>query len=132
MNLSLLTQAGPVILVHTLAAVLALVVGAAQFIGRKGVTTHRVLGWVWVVSMLVVAGSSFWIYEIRLWGNFSPIHILSALTIFSVPVAVMAARRHDVARHKRDMTIIYCLALVVAGLFTFAPGRILYRVFFGG
>lgn len=131
MNLSPLLSASPIILIHTAAAVLALVVGAAQFIGRKGVRTHRVLGWVWAISMIVVATTSFWIHEIRLWGNFSPIHLLAILTVISVPLAVLAARKHNVAKHKSDMTKIYILALIVTGFFTLAPGRIMYRVFFG-
>ncbi len=131
MNLSPLLNASPLILVHSAAAVLALIVGAAQFIGRKGVRTHRVLGWLWVISMMVVAISSFWIHEIRFWGNFSPIHLLAVLTCISVPIAVMAARKHNVAKHKSDMTKLYILALVVTGFFTLAPGRIMYRVFFG-
>jgi len=131
MNLSPLLQASPVILVHTTAAALALVVGAAQFIGRKGVRIHRALGWVWAISMMVVAITSFWIHEIQLWGNFSPIHLLAVVTVVSVPLAVQAARKHNVAKHKSDMTKIYILALIFTGLFTLAPGRIMYRVFFG-
>jgi len=130
MNLSPLLNAGPVIVLHVAAAITAFFVGIAQFVGKKGVTTHRILGWIWVIAMMVVAISSFWINEIRLVGPFSPIHLLAILTIFSVPAAVMAARRHDVRRHRKNMILIYIGALIVAGAFTLMPGRILSRVFF--
>ena len=105
MNLAPLINAGWLIIVHSAAAIIALLVGVVQFSGKKGTTTHRVLGWIWVVSMLVLAISSFWIQEIRVWGNFSYIHLLSILTIVSVPQAVLAARRGDIADHKKNMII---------------------------
>ncbi len=131
MNLTPLIQASPIILIHTVPATIAILVGLLQFAGRKGVATHRVLGWIWVCAMMVLAVSSFWINEIRLWGDFSPIHVLSIITIINVPLAVLAARRHKVAKHKKEMILLYVLALGVAGIFTFSPGRILYRVFMG-
>ena len=129
MNLTPLIQASPIILIHTVSATIAILVGLLQFAGRKGVATHRVLGW--ICAMMVLAVSSFWINEIRLWGDFSPIHVLSIITIINVPLAVLAARRHKVAKHKKEMILLYVLALGVAGIFTFSPGRILYRVFMG-
>ena len=38
---------------------------------------------------------------------------------------------HRVANHKRAMTSIFVGALIIAGLFTFLPGRIMHAVFFG-
>jgi uncharacterized membrane protein len=94
------------------------------------VRLHRVLGWTWVGLMLVVALSSFWIHELRLWGPWSPIHLLSILTLSTVPLAVLAARRHRVRAHRNAMITIFLGALVIAGLFTFLPGRLMYAVFF--
>jgi uncharacterized membrane protein len=34
--------------------------------------------------------------------------------------------------HSRSMTGLFYLGLITAGAFTFMPGRILYKVFFGG
>ena len=47
-------------------------------------------------------------------------------------MAVLAARRHNVLRHRRAMLGIFLGALVVAGLFTLLPGRIMHAVVFGG
>jgi uncharacterized membrane protein len=46
-------------------------------------------------------------------------------------LAVWYARRHKVRGHKITMISIFCGALVIAGLFTFVPGRIMHTVFFG-
>ena len=44
---------------------------------------------------------------------------------------VLHARRHRVARHRLFMISIFCGALVIAGLFTFVPGRIMHAVIVG-
>jgi uncharacterized membrane protein len=67
-----------------------------------------------------------------MWGPWSPIHLLSLFTLAVVPLAVLQARRHKVAAHRSAMIWIFSLALVVTGLFTLAPGRIMNKVLFGG
>ena len=81
--------------------------------------------------MAAVAVSSFWIHQIRLVGPWSPIHLLSIFTPIMPVVGVMAARGHNVRRHKITMISIFAGALVVAGLFTLVPGRIMHTVIFG-
>jgi uncharacterized membrane protein len=49
-----------------------------------------------------------------------------------VPLAVLHARRHSVERHRWTMIGIFAGALVIAGVFTFVPGRIMHAVTFGG
>jgi len=49
----------------------------------------------------------------------------------TLPLGLVHARRHNVRGHKMTMIAMYLGALVIAGIFTFAPGRILYRVLFG-
>jgi uncharacterized membrane protein len=48
-----------------------------------------------------------------------------------LPLAVLAAHRHQVTRHRGRMIGLFVGALVVAGLFTFWPGRIMHAVVFG-
>ena len=48
-----------------------------------------------------------------------------------VPLAVWAAHRHEVARHRRAMMSLFLGALLIAGAFTLLPGRIMHRVVFG-
>jgi uncharacterized membrane protein len=64
-------------------------------------------------------------------GPWSPIHLLAIFTLVTLPIAVLAAHRHDVARHRRVMIGIFVGALVIAGIFTLAPGRIMHAVVFG-
>src|SRR3954469_24388975 len=86
--------------VHAFAAVAAFLLGAVQLAAPKGTLPHRTLGWLWVVLMLVISASSFLIHGIRLWGPWSPIHLLSVFTPVLLVAAVVAARAHRVRTHK--------------------------------
>ena len=131
MSLSPLLNASPVIQAHACFAFLALALGAVQLAAPKGTTPHQALGWVWALTMMLVAGTSLFIHTIRMLGPFSPIHLLSLLTLTTVPIAVMAARQGRIDRHGTQMTQLFALALVVTGLFTLWPGRIMHQVVFG-
>ncbi len=132
MTLAPLLHADPVIQIHAFAALTAFVLGVVQLAAPKGTTRHRAMGWLWVLLLAAIAISSFWIHTIRMVGPFSPIHLLSIFTLVMLPIAVLAARRHRVAQHRRTMIAIFLGALVVAGLFTLVPGRIMHDVVFGG
>ena len=132
MSLAPLLDAPPAIQLHAFAATTAFVLGIVQFSAPKGTLPHRTIGGIWVALMVVVSLSSFWIHQLRLWESWSPIHLLSIFTVVMLPLAVWAAHRHAVDRHRRAMTAIFFGALVVAGLFTLVPGRILHKVVFGG
>jgi uncharacterized membrane protein len=131
MSLAPLLDAAPAIPVHAFAAMTAFVIGLVQFSAPKGTLPHRALGWIWVLLMLAVAVSSFWIHTIRLVGPWSPIHLLSILVLVTLPLAVWRAHRHQVAAHRRIMISIFLGGLMVAGLFTLLPGRIMHAVVFG-
>jgi uncharacterized membrane protein len=131
MSLAPLLHASPAIQIHAFAAMTAFALGIVQLTAPKGTLPHRTLGWIWVALMLVVSTTAFFIHQIRLWGPWSPIHLLAIFTLIMLPVAVLAARRHAVARHRRTMIGIFVGALVIAGLFTFVPGRIMHAVAFG-
>lgn len=131
MTLAPLLAAAPAIQLHAFAAMAAFVLGLVQLLAPKGTLPHRSLGWIWVALMVVVAGSSFFIHTIRLWGEWSPIHILSVVTLVALPGAVANARGHRVAAHRRAMIALFAGALVIAGVLTFLPGRIMHDVAFG-
>jgi uncharacterized membrane protein len=131
MTLAPLLDASPQIQVHAFAAIAAFGLGVVQLSAAKGTLPHRTVGWVWVALMLVVCISSFFIHQIRMWGPWSPIHLLSIYVLIMVPLAVLAARRHVVERHRRHMLGLFLGALVIAGAFTFWPGRIMHAVVFG-
>jgi uncharacterized membrane protein len=131
MTLAPLLSAPAVIQFHAGFAFAAIALGAAQLLAPKGTLSHRTIGWAWATLMMLVASTSLFIHTIRTWGPWSPIHLLSLFTLAVVPLAVMRARQHDVRRHRQAMIWIFTLALVVTGLFTLAPGRIMNKVVFG-
>jgi uncharacterized membrane protein len=132
MSLAPLLDAPSQIPLHAFAAMAAFALGVVQLAAPKGTLPHRTLGWIWVALMMTVAASSFWIHQIRLWGPWSPIHLLAIFTLIMLPLGVLHARRHSVALHRWTMIGIFCGALVIAGLFTLVPGRIMHAVLFGG
>ena len=115
---------------HAIAAMIAIILGGFQLTMKKGGMLHRILGRVWLGLMLIVAFSSFFIHKIELWGAYSPIHLLSLWTIFSVGLAVYYVRVGDIRRHKQVMIAFYWLALILTGFFTLLPGRVMHQVLF--
>jgi uncharacterized membrane protein len=130
MNYIPLLNAGPAVHIHLAATILALALGAYMLIRRKGTVSHRMLGWIWVALMLTAATSSFWITGIT--GSYSPIHILSVVVLISVPAAIFAIRNGRVNTHRRVMQIVFFSGLVLPGLLTLLPGRLLGRLMSDG
>jgi uncharacterized membrane protein len=130
MTLAPLLAASPAIQIHAFAAMAAFVLGAVQLGAPKGTLPHRTIGWIWVLLMLSISVSAF-IHAIRMWGSWSPIHLFAIFTLIMLPIAVWRAHRHDVIHHRNAMLSLYVGALVIAGLFTLWPGRIMHAVLFG-
>src|SRR5258707_15749951 len=131
MALSPLLNAPPLIVVHALAALAAFGLGVVQLARAKGTGSHRAFGWTWILLMAVVALSSLWIHTIRQFGPFSLIHALSLLTLTALPVAVLHARRHRVAAHRKAMMGLFARPRVLPGIFPLLPGRLMHEVVFG-
>jgi len=71
-SLAPLLNAPLAIQLHAFAAMAAFALGLVQLTSVKGTTQHRGRGFVWAGLMLIVAVSSFWVHEIRLWGPWKP------------------------------------------------------------
>src|SRR5690242_5576740 len=107
MSFAPLLSAPPVIQIHIAAALGAFGLGTYQMASRKGMRSHRRAGWLWIVLMSVVALSSLGIVSSRPWiGPFGPIHVLSALTLVTLPIAVIHARQGRIAGHRRAMMLL--------------------------
>lgn len=113
---------------HLSAAILALALGTAVLMRRKGTPAHKLLGRVWVGLMGIVAVSSFWLLDINN-GTFSVIHLLSLWTLVSLAAAIWSIRRGKVRAHQAFMVGTF-LGLAGAGLGALAPGRALHLFFF--
>ncbi|MBI1173134.1 DUF2306 domain-containing protein [bacterium] len=131
MTLVPLFDAPLAVILHAFAAMAAFVLGGAQLALPKGTLPHRAMGWTWVTLMALVAATSFLIHTICQFGPFSLIHGLSILTLVSLPVAVGHARNHRIGAHRRVMLMLFAGALLIAGVFTLSPGRIMHDVVFG-
>jgi uncharacterized membrane protein len=103
---------------------LALPLGIAQLVLPKGTASHRVLGYVWIGLMVFTALASFAVHAINP-GGVSPIHLFSVLTLVMAPLIVVFARTGRIERHRRAVLGLMTGGLVIAGLFTFVPGRAL-------
>lgn len=128
MTLAPLLSASPTIQFHVAATAVAILVTVPQLLLPKGRTMHRVLGYAWCIAMVLVALSSFFIHTKRMLGPFSWIHLLSVLTLVMVPLAVLRARRGEITAHRWTMLSMVVFALLVTGLFTLLPGRIMHAV----
>ncbi|RYG11141.1 MAG: DUF2306 domain-containing protein [Caulobacteraceae bacterium] len=129
-HLDLLFAASPIIQIHVYAAIGAVLLGAAILTVRKGRAFHKAAGWTWVALMTTVAGASLFITSLRP-GHWSWIHILSGWTLIALPLALVFVKRRNIGQHRRTMTSIYIGGLIIAGGFTFLPGRLMHQVFFG-
>lgn len=131
MSLDPILDASAAVRLHAVPAIAAFLLGSVQLWAPKGTVPHRVLGWIWVVLMALVALSSFFIHTICTVGPFSVIHLLSIVTLVALPLGVWRARRHKVRAHRKTMQLLFLGALLIAGIFTFMPGRIMHDVAFG-
>ena len=118
--------------IHSSAAVLAFGLGAIMMLAPKGALWrwHKPMGWTWVGLMAVTAVSSFFITG--LFGSwYSPIHALSAWTLMGLPMGIAAIRRKNIKAHRHHMVNMYMGGMLIAGLFTLLPGRMMWSIFFG-
>jgi uncharacterized membrane protein len=101
-------------------AAAAVPLGAYVVLSRGG-RWHKPAGRIWAALMIFVAGTSFWITGVN-GARWSPIHLLSVLTLVSVPYAVWRVRRGQVTHHRRAMLGIFG-GLLVAGGLALSPSR---------
>lgn len=129
-DVSRIAAAPLVVQIHLTAALTALAIGTVLMMRVKGTGLHKLLGWTWVLAMGTTAVSSLFIRELNP-GHFSFIHLLSGWTIVGLPGAVYAIKRGKIGVHRRAMTGMFVGGLLLAGLFAFIPGRLLWTVFLG-
>lgn len=134
---ALLGFAGPVpwlgniaLTIHLATVIPAIPLGAYVLVSRKGGPNHRLLGRIWLGLMFATALSTVFIRDINN-GQFSFIHVFTVLTFIAVPQALISARRGRIEEHKRHLVGFYSGALLIAGLFSFLPGRTMWHWAFG-
>ena len=116
---------------HAIMAMIAIILGGIQLSMKKGGAIHKFLGRIWVGLMLIVAITSFFIHKTKMWGDYSPIHLLSLWTIFSLGLGIYFVRVGNIKRHKQVMIGLYFFALILTGFFTLMPGRVMHQILIG-
>ena len=120
--------------IHLATVVPAFFLGTIVLIMRKGTPVHKLLGRIYMGLMLVTGIITLLMPAMvgpRFLGHFGYVHLFSVLTLYTVPSAFFAARKGNIKRHKRGMILLYIGGMLIAGGFTFFPGRYLHQLFFG-
>ena len=110
------------------------VIGTYLLLNRKGTPAHRLLGKIYMVLMLFTAIVTLFMEAVigpLFLNHFGYIHLLSLFVIYTVPTAYTAIRSGNIGVHRRKMIGLYVGALLVAGSFTLAPGRLMHTWLFG-
>ena len=120
--------------IHLVTVIPCFIIGTMLILIKKGNRFHRQFGRIYMILMLITAVVTLFMpvqVGPRILNHFGWIHSFSFLTIYTVPTAYLAIKNGNIKSHKRKMILLYFGAIVVAGGFTFFPGRYLYELFFG-
>jgi len=110
---------------HISAAIWALITGTCQLIAPKGTKPHKLIGWSWMIAMVIASLSSFGLHGFpAILGPFSIIHFLSFWVLVCVAASIYFARTGNINSHKRFSKGAF-FGLVGAGIGTLAPGRLI-------
>ena len=139
MSLDPLLSAPWVIQVHAFGAIAGFVVALIQFAAPKGTLPHKSIGLLWMAILLTVAVSSIFIRPAFYPGLpfmqwFSWIHLFTLLTFWALIQGSFFLLRGgpNLKKHSKSFTGLFIGGLLIAGGFAFLPGRIMYRILFGG
>ena len=120
--------------IHLATVVPCFIIGTVLLLIKKGTPLHKNAGRIYLILMLITAIITLFMQAKvgpRMLNHFGWLHCFSILTIYTVPTAYFAAKKGNIKSHKRKMILLYFGAIIIAGGFTFFPGRYLYEVFFG-
>ncbi len=135
MSLAPLLAAPLAVQIHVVTVLPAFFLGTwLIFFSTKGARGHRALGYVYLGLVTATSLTALFIHSLMPhgpFGGFSPIHLLVLVTLFGVWGAIRGAKTHNIGSHRRAMLMVYIGGMVIAGGFTFLPGRIMHAVFFG-
>jgi uncharacterized membrane protein len=120
--------------IHLFTILPCIIIGGVLFLIPKGTGIHKFWGRIYMILMLFTASVTLFMpakVGSNIFNHFGWIHLLSFLTIYTVPGAYFAIKRGNIRSHKRKMIILYIGAILIAGAFTLVPGRYLHTVLFG-
>lgn len=131
--LTTLLQRHPLIFLHLVTALAALVLGVFLLARRKGTRSHRQLGWIWTALMASTALATLFIRDYKLPNvlGYTPIHLFTLTVALMLPLGIWYVKHGRIDGHRKTMRGLYVGACVVAGLFTLLPGRFLGNLLWG-
>lgn len=118
------------VVIHLATVLPSLPIGLYLFASRKGGARHRLLGRIWMALMAITAVAALFIRHLND-GALSFVHIASAVTLIGIPQAILAARHGRIAEHRKHLVQMFTGALLVSGLLSFLPGRLMWFWMFG-
>ncbi len=137
MNFQLMLDAPLAVQLHFFTIVPAFFIGGWLLIfSTKGAKLHRLFGKIYLVLMMVTATAAIFIKAvvgptISIMGlRLGLIHLFIVLTYAGAFNAIRGVQLGDIRRHKNAMIGTYVGGLLIAGAFTFVPGRLMYDMFF--
>ena len=127
-------QISILVFIHLAVIFPCLIIGTYLMVAQKGTKSHQLLGKFYLVMMGFTGLLTLFMpaqVGPTLWNHFGLLHLLSILTIWSVPRAWIAIKNGQVEVHKTAMTRLYVGGLLLAGSFAvFAEGRYLNKLIF--
>jgi len=79
-------------LIHTMIAILAMLLGSLVLLRPKGTASHKRIGYAYVVSMILLNGTSFWMHT---FGTFGPFHFAAVMSLACVLAGIIPALRRE-------------------------------------
>ena len=131
MTLEPFLSAATSVQVHLVAAVISLLIGPLALYRQRRDSLHKMLGYMWVTAMAVVALSSFAIPSYFTPIGIGPLHLFAVVTLWSLWTGVKHAIQKNTAGHEAVFRGLFSNGLIIAGAFTVLPGRTLNRMLFG-
>lgn len=118
---------------HLATVIPCVVLGPIAFILRKNTKAHKIVGRLYCFLMVSTAMFALFLpahVGPRIFNHFGWIHSFCLLTFYSVTTAILAIRKGQVKKHKRKLIHLYIGAILIAGSFTFYPGRFMHQLLF--
>ena len=129
-DMALFAAQSTAIKIHLVAALVAIVLGAALMAVRKGRTFHRVAGWAWVSLVGVAAGSTLFITTLN-HGSWSLLHLITGWVLLGLPLAVFWAKRRKIRHHRGMMMGLFYGGFAINVFIAALPGRLLWEMLLG-
>lgn len=133
-----LLEAPLVIQIHAFGAMAAFLLGVIQIAAPKGTLPHKTIGVFWIAIMLAIAISSIFVRpslhpDLPMTKWFSWIHLFTLLTFYALAqgLYLLLRGRPALKYHSRPFIGLFIGGLIVAGVLSFLPGRIMHQVVFG-